>query len=61
MENWPNKDFPLMQSDFVETRNEIANIVRPKLGTVGGNSGQTASSSVPDDPQYIDMKPAPWP
>ncbi len=59
IENWPHHDFPLMQSDFAESRREIAKIVGPKLGEGDPN----APSSPPDDQdgQYIDMNPAPWP
>jgi hypothetical protein len=57
MENWPNKNFPLMQSDFAQSRKEIAAILGDKLG-------EGDMDPLPCDDgshQYIDMNPAPWP
>ncbi len=30
--NWPNADFPLLDSDFAESRRELSGIIGPKLG-----------------------------
>lgn len=57
--NWPRSDFPLMQSDFTETRKEISRIIGPKLGD--GDVQQTAPKRETNKRQYIDMNPAPWP
>jgi hypothetical protein len=58
MENWPNKEFPLLQSDFSASRREIGEIIGPKLG----DGDQNASPSRKDDSApYLDMNPMPWP
>lgn len=59
IENWPHRDFPLMQSDFTESRREISRIVGPKLGE--GDPDAPPSPTSGEDRQYIDMNPAPWP
>jgi hypothetical protein len=58
MENWPNREFPLLRSDFDASRREIAEIVGPKLGDCGA---ETKPGSNTDDPPFVDMNPAPWP
>lgn len=58
IENWPHRNLPLMQSDFAESRREIAKIVGPRLGE--GDPDAPPSSPEPDR-QYFDMNPAPWP
>jgi hypothetical protein len=57
--NWPDKKFPLLPSDFSESRREIAGIIGPKLGE-GDASGPVASNTG-NDGQYRDMNPMPWP
>jgi hypothetical protein len=57
--NWPKKDFPLLSSDFSESRREIGGIVGSKLG-------DASDDDVPSDRrrgagQYVDMNPMPWP
>lgn len=57
--NWPKKDFPLLSSDFAESRREIGGIVGPKLGDAsdeGVSSDRRRSSG-----EYVDMNPMPWP
>lgn len=59
LENWPNSDYPLLPSDFDESRKEVARILGPRLT----ESQSTAGASDPggDSEQYINMNPAPWP
>jgi hypothetical protein len=57
--NWPKKDFPLLSSDFSESRREIGGIVGSKLG-------DASDDDMPPDRQrgagqYVDMNPMPWP
>ena len=59
IENWPNHDFPLMHSDFAESRRELSNIVGPKLGE--GTPELPAEPSADNQRQYIDTNPTPWP
>ncbi|RJG00360.1 hypothetical protein [Noviherbaspirillum sedimenti] len=56
--SWPQKNYPLMQSDFAEARREISVILGRKL-----QEGQTsiAAPSAQESAQYIDVNPAPWP
>lgn len=56
--NWPNKNFPLLSSDFTESRKEVGMILGNKL-----HEGQTSTDSgnEGDSKQYIDVTPAPWP
>lgn len=58
-ENWPKKEFPLLQSDFSESRREIGEIVGPKLGD--GDQNASPSRKRDDSAPYIDMNPMPWP
>jgi hypothetical protein len=57
--NWPRKDFPLLASDFSDSRREIGNIIGPKLGD--GDESVPASGSGKDAAPFIDMNPMPWP
>lgn len=56
--NWPQKNYPLMQSDFAEARREISVILGRKL-----QEGQTSTAppSAQENADYIDVNPAPWP
>ncbi|MBI1891703.1 MAG: hypothetical protein HYS18_13715 [Burkholderiales bacterium] len=56
--NWPHKNFPLVSSDFADSRRELSAILGSKL-----HDGQSFPSSdrKGDDAQYIDMNPSPWP
>jgi hypothetical protein len=58
IENWPRQDFPLMHSDFAESRREFSKIAGPKLGE---GEPQTTAAPAEQDRQYRDMNPAPWP
>jgi hypothetical protein len=58
--NWPRDDFPLMQSDFKDARREISLIIGPKLGDADTPEPHEPRRK-PDDRQYVDMNPAPWP
>lgn len=55
--NWPNKNFPLMDSDFEASRRELSEILGPKLseGEDMPSSGQSSRG------QYRDVTPMPWP
>jgi hypothetical protein len=57
--NWPNKNFPLMQSDFNQGRRELSQIVGSKLGE--GPPSPPAAHQANDASQYIETHPAPWP
>jgi hypothetical protein len=58
MENWPRKEFPLMSSDFSESRKEIAQIVGPKLGEGDSNPPDSRKD---DSAPFLDVTPMPWP
>lgn len=57
LQNWPNKHFPLMVSDFSESRRELSLILGEKL-----DNGQTRDD-LPQDPapDFVDTNPMPWP
>lgn len=56
--NWPEKNFPLLSSEFAESRKEIGMILGSKLQ----QGQQEASSGSSQEPtQYVDVNPAPWP
>jgi hypothetical protein len=57
--NWPKKEFPLLKSDFSDSRREIGRIIGPKLGDPDG--GAPASEKDKDSAPFIDMNPMPWP
>jgi hypothetical protein len=57
--NWPKKDFPLLSSDFSESRREIGGIVGSKLGDASNDD--VASDRRRGSSQYVDMNPMPWP
>lgn len=58
IDNWPNKEFPLLESDFAESRRELGEILGPKLS----KGEQQPSGGAPDDSgQYRDVTPMPWP
>lgn len=59
IEKWPKPEFPLLQSDFSESRKEIGQILGPKLGE--GSEGGTTSPGNDEPNQYVDMNPMPWP
>lgn len=57
--NWPNKEFPLLDSDFSASRRELGEILGPKLGD--GGTSNAPSSQDKNSGQFIDTKPMPWP
>jgi len=59
IEQWPYPNFPLMKSDFAQSRREIGEILGPKLAA--GNQGPAPKSGPDDSGQYIDVNPMPWP
>lgn len=58
IEHWPNSDYPLMSSDFSESRKELQQILGHKL-----SQAQSSESNPPSDDQaqYLPLHPAPWP
>lgn len=57
--NWPKSEYPLLSSDFTESRREISQIAGRKLGeaedsTLGPKFGD-------EDRQFRDVNPMPWP
>lgn len=56
--NWPEKNYPLMPSDFAESRREISVILGRKL-----HEGETSPPSTPaqEGAPYIEVHPTPWP
>ena len=59
IENWPNKDTPLLSSDFSESRKEIGQILGPRLSE--GRTDLHEPTSEDSSPQYVQTTPAPWP
>jgi hypothetical protein len=59
MENWPNGNYPLLQSDFSESRKEVGRILGVKLNE--GQTNRPASDDAGESGQYVNMNPAPWP
>ncbi len=59
VEHWPNKDTPLLSSDFAESRKEIGHILGSRLNE--GRSDLTEPSGNDDGGQFVQMTPAPWP
>ena len=55
--NWPNKDFPLMESDFEASHRELSEILGPKLS----EGEDKPASEEPGRAQYRDVTPMPWP
>lgn len=53
--NWPDKQQPLMPSDFTESRKEISRIIGPRLGD--GAKDPPPSKDAP----FIPVSPMPWP
>jgi hypothetical protein len=57
--NWPRKEFPLLQSDFMQSRRELSGIIGPKLGD-GEPDLPILNPSGPRAP-FVSMNPMPWP
>lgn len=61
LSNWPKPEYPLLSSDFAQSRREISQIVGAKLGE-GEESGHDQRPAFGnDDRQFRDMNPMPWP
>jgi hypothetical protein len=56
IENWPHKHYPLLSSDFSESRKEISAILGARL-----NDAQESPPAPSGDDQYVNINPAPWP
>lgn len=58
-EQWPNKEYPLLDSDFDASRKELRQILGDRLS----EGQQSAVGPRADDGtvQYVNMNPAPWP
>jgi len=56
--HWPEKNYPLMQSDFANARREISVILGRRLQE---GVSSTPRPSGPDDAEYIELNPTPWP
>jgi hypothetical protein len=59
IENWPNKEFPLVASDFSESRRELGEILGPKLSE--GEDAAPEKQNENDSGQYVNVNPMPWP
>jgi hypothetical protein len=59
IENWPKREFPLLSSDFIQSRREISEIVGPKLGDCCDQ--ETSSHKDGDTARVVMMNPMPWP
>ncbi|RZI41492.1 hypothetical protein EGT07_18090 [Herbaspirillum sp. HC18] len=58
---WPKPEFPLLSSDFGQSRREISQIVGSKLGD-GDACTDAEGSVVPNDQgQFRGINPMPWP
>lgn len=59
--NWPKPEYPLLSSDFTQSRREISQIVGAKLGDSddAGSGGRPAFGN--DHRQFRDVNPMPWP
>lgn len=54
--NWPDPTYPLLSSDFMQSRKEIGAILGNKL-----RERHAEPPMRPDNEQYLDVNPAPWP
>lgn len=59
--NWPKPEYPLLSSDFSESRREISQIVGPKLGDGEERDSLPRPAFGSDDRQFRDVNPMPWP
>jgi hypothetical protein len=57
--NWPNEEFPLLASDFAQSRQELSDILGPKLAA--GETRRPDQDDNAGDGQYRDVNPMPWP
>ncbi|QAU34990.1 hypothetical protein [Janthinobacterium sp. 17J80-10] len=56
--NWPEKNYPLMSSDFAESRREVSQILGRKLHE---GTSAPASTTAQENAPYLDTNPTPWP
>ncbi|WP_148415493.1 hypothetical protein [Noviherbaspirillum massiliense] len=57
IENWPKPEFPLLDSDFRQSRRELGEILGPKLG-----DGEAEAPPAPNESEpFIPTNPMPWP
>lgn len=61
LSNWPKPEYPLLSSDFSESRREISQIVGRKLGDADEGDAVPRPAFGGDDGQYRDVNPMPWP
>lgn len=61
MSNWPKPEYPLLSSDFTESRREISQIAGRKLGDADEVDDVPRPAFGSEDGQYRDVKPMPWP
>lgn len=54
--NWPQKNYPLLPSDFADSRREISVILGKRL-----HEGESLPPPEQGGPQYLDVNPSPWP
>lgn len=59
IQHWPHHDFPLMTSDFAQSRRELNSILGAKLDA--GQQSATSNQGPDESGQYIDSNPMPWP
>jgi len=59
--NWPKPEFPLLSSDFTQSRREISQIVGPKLGDADEHDSAPGPAFGNEDRQFRDINPMPWP
>lgn len=59
--NWPKPEYPLLSSDFAQSRREISQIVGAKLGDSDETGTGVRSAFSNDDRQFRDVNPMPWP
>lgn len=61
MANWPKPEYPLLSSDFAESRREISQIAGRKLGDADEHDETPRPVFGNDEPQFRDVNPMPWP
>lgn len=59
--NWPRPEFPLLSSDFAQSRREISQIVGAKLGDPDDHDEPPRPAFGNEDRQFRDINPMPWP
>jgi len=61
LSNWPKPEYPLLSSDFTQSRREISQIVGAKLGDSDESGTDIRPAFGNDDRQFRDVNPMPWP